>query len=101
MAYLRPLALVNLRLPKLPWPVPAAPVIQRNDWSTTFLYPKITMPMIMIQCPTFKRAVPTGLTTENIKLDSLSGLAIPFQCPVCLKTHRWEREQAWVEEAAI
>jgi hypothetical protein len=57
------------------------------------------MPMIMIQCPTFKRAVPTGLTTENIKFDSLSGLAIPLQCPVCLKTHRWERAQAWVEEA--
>jgi hypothetical protein len=87
--------------PKLPWPDPAAPVTRGNDWSTTFLYPKITMPMIMIQCPTFKRAVPTGLTTENIKLDSLSGLAIPFQCPVCLKTHRWEREQAWVEEATI
>jgi hypothetical protein len=85
----------------LPWPDPAAPVTRGNDWSTTFLYPKITMPMIMIQCPTFKRAVPTGLTTENIKLDSLSGLAIPFQCPVCLKTHRWEREQAWVEEATI
>jgi hypothetical protein len=71
----------------------------RNDWSTPFLYLKITMPMIMIQCPTFKRAIPTGLTTENIKFDSLSGLAIPVQCPVCLKTHRWERADAWVQGA--
>jgi hypothetical protein len=66
----------------------------------TFLYPKITMPMIMIQCPTFKRAIPTGLTTESIKFGSLSGLAIPLQCPVCLKTHRWERAEAWVADGS-
>jgi hypothetical protein len=101
MAHLRPLALLNLRFAQVALAGSRRAGDQRNDWSTTFLYPKIIMPMIMIQCPIFKRAVPTGLTTENIKLDSLSGLAIPFQCPVCLKTHRWEREQAWVEEATI
>jgi hypothetical protein len=56
------------------------------------------MPDIMILCPTLKRAVPTGLTTEKIKLESLSGIKIPLRCPACLKTHHWERKDAWVDD---
>ena len=44
------------------------------------------MPEIMIRCPTFGTAVPTGLTTEAIKFESLSGIEIPMQCPACLKS---------------
>jgi hypothetical protein len=55
------------------------------------------MPDIMIRCPIFGGAVPTGLTTEKIKFDSLSGIAIPFRCPACLRTHKWEQKDAWVD----
>jgi hypothetical protein len=55
------------------------------------------MPKIMILCPTVRKAVPTGLTTEKIKFDSLAGITIPLQCPACLKIHKWEKEEAWVD----
>ena len=57
------------------------------------------MPDIMIRCPTFGREVPTGLTTEIIKFESLSGVTIPFRCPACLRTHKWEQKDAWVDGA--
>jgi hypothetical protein len=41
--------------------------------------------------------VPTGLTTEKIKFESLSGITIPLQCPACLKMHKWEPKDAWLE----
>jgi hypothetical protein len=55
------------------------------------------MPDIMIRCPIFGRAVPTGLTTEKIKFDSLSDITIPFRRPACLRTHKWEQKDAWVD----
>jgi hypothetical protein len=55
------------------------------------------MPDIMIRCPVFGRAVPTGLTTEAIKFDSLSDITIPMCCPACLRTHKWELKDAWVD----
>jgi len=39
--------------------------------------------------------VPTGLTTEKIKLSSLSDLKFRLQCPACLKIHRWGQREAW------
>jgi hypothetical protein len=57
------------------------------------------MPKIMIRCSTFGTPVPTGLTTEAIKFDSLSGIEIPMQCPACLKNHKWERKDAWIDGA--
>jgi endogenous inhibitor of DNA gyrase (YacG/DUF329 family) len=59
------------------------------------------MPNIMIRCPTYGKPVPTGLTTEKIKFSSLSGVTIPFRCPACLKTHHWQKEEAWVEREGI
>jgi hypothetical protein len=53
------------------------------------------MPDIMIRCPTTRREVPTGLTTEAIKFDSLYGITIPMECPECGRTHTWKREEAW------
>ena len=44
------------------------------------------------------KAVPTGLTTEKIKFESLAGVTIPLQCPVCLKLHKWEKKEAWVDK---
>lgn len=58
----------------------------------------LTMPDIVIRCPMFEKVVPTGLTTEQIKLDSLSDLVIPLRCPACQKLHKWRRKDAWVVE---
>jgi hypothetical protein len=55
------------------------------------------MPNIMIRCPTLGTAVPTGLTTEKIKFESLSEVRIPLRYPDCFKLHKWERKDAWVE----
>jgi hypothetical protein len=55
------------------------------------------MPVIMINCPTLGKAVPTGLSTETIVLDSLLDITIPLQCPACLKLHKWRRKDAWVD----
>jgi hypothetical protein len=52
------------------------------------------MPEIMIRCPNTRRVVPTGLTTEKIKLGSLSGLKLRLLCPACLKWHRWGQKEA-------
>ena len=57
------------------------------------------MPAIMISCRTFGTPVPTGLTTETIKFESLSGTEIRMRCPACLKCHRWKRKDAWIEGA--
>jgi hypothetical protein len=57
------------------------------------------MPDIMIRCPVMDKAVPTGLTTETIKFESIEdGIAIPLRCPACLKVHKWERKDAWAKE---
>jgi hypothetical protein len=55
------------------------------------------MPDIMIRCPVFGRAVPTGLTTEAIKFASLSDITVPMRCPACLRIHKWEQKDAWVD----
>ncbi len=57
-----------------------------------------TMPKIMIRCPIVGIAVPTGLTTETIKFESLSSVTIPLRCPACRKLHKWEQKDAWVEK---
>jgi len=51
-----------------------------------------------------RRVVPTGLTTEKIKLSStekiklssLSDLKLRLQCPACLKIHRWGQKDALI-----
>ena len=55
------------------------------------------MPGIMILCPTLNKPVETGLTTEKIVFDSLAGVTIRLQCPACLKIHKWELKDAWVD----
>jgi hypothetical protein len=55
------------------------------------------MPEIMIRCPTFGTAVQTGLRTETIVLDFLEDLSIPMRCPACMKLHKWQRKDAWVD----
>ena len=56
------------------------------------------MPRIMIRCPTLGKDLSTGLTTEQIKFESLSGFTVNLHCPVCGKTHRWNCNQAWIEQ---
>jgi hypothetical protein len=54
------------------------------------------MPEIMIRCPNLGRIVPTGLTTEQIKLSLLSDLKLRLRCPACLKLHKWGQKDAWI-----
>jgi hypothetical protein len=59
----------------------------------------------MIRGPILGIPVPTGLTTEKIKFESLTGITItgitiPLTCPACSKVHQWQRKQAWVENEA-
>jgi hypothetical protein len=58
------------------------------------------MPEIMIRCPTLGTAVKTGLCTETVVLDSLERtVPIPMLCPACMKLHKWQRKDAWVDTA--
>ncbi len=57
-----------------------------------------TMADIVISCPVFGKAVPTGITTDHIILGSLN-FVFTMQCPACRKTHKWSRTDAWIGEA--
>ena len=56
------------------------------------------MAHIMISCPIYEKAIPTGLTTDEIILDTLD-FTLTVQCPACRKIHKWTRADAWVDEA--
>jgi hypothetical protein len=51
----------------------------------------------MISCPTRQEAVPTGLTTDIIKLNTLD-IPLTMRCPACDRIHRWKQKNAWIEE---
>jgi hypothetical protein len=56
------------------------------------------MSEIMIRCPTLGTAVQTGLRTETIIFESIiEDLSLPMDCPPCLKVHRWQRRNAWID----
>jgi hypothetical protein len=52
---------------------------------------------IMISCPTFGKAIPTGITTDAIVLHTLD-FPLTTHCPACRKIHKWTREDAWVNQ---
>jgi hypothetical protein len=62
------------------------------------------MPRIMIRCRQTKKAIPTGLTTELVILDSLSIpvdsliLTLKVRCRICGSKHKWNYKDAWVED---
>ena len=53
---------------------------------------------IMIECPIFRKAVPTGITTNEIILQTLT-FKFSMQCPACRKIHKWSRENAWIGQS--
>ena len=55
------------------------------------------MPKIMIKCPVREQAVPTGLTTETIKLYSIT-IRLKLRCPACDQFHKWDCKDAWVTD---
>jgi len=55
---------------------------------------------IMVTCPQTGKPVPTGLKAEWVRLGSLPPVAIPFLCTACGHTHKWQRDQAWIGNAA-
>jgi hypothetical protein len=63
------------------------------------------MPRIMIRCRPTYDAIPTGLTTETVILDSLRipigsrMMALTARCGAYQQIRTWARKDAWVEEA--
>jgi hypothetical protein len=55
------------------------------------------MANIMISCPVFGKAVPTGVTTDMIVLDTFD-FPLTMHCPARRKPHKWTRKDAWVEQ---
>ena len=55
------------------------------------------MPAIMIRCPVFNKAVPTGLSTDSVVFESLTDIGVPLRCPACKKLHHWKPKDAWVQ----
>jgi hypothetical protein len=71
-------------------------------YSVQFFQPENLVSKIMIRCPVLGRAVPTGLTTEQVVFDSLlPDLEIPMRCPACKKFHKWRRKDAWIEKTDL
>jgi hypothetical protein len=58
------------------------------------------MPEILIRCRTSGKAVPTGLSTEKIRFESLSGMEFSIVCPACGKIHIWNNSEAWIDTSA-
>jgi hypothetical protein len=55
------------------------------------------MARILIRCPTFDKAVPTGLTTRMVRLDPLD-ITLSLHCPACDMIHGWKQADAWIED---
>ncbi len=53
---------------------------------------------IMISCPVFGKAVPTGITTDQIILNTLN-FTLTTHRPACRKIHKWTRADAWVDKS--
>jgi hypothetical protein len=65
------------------------------------------MPQIMIRCRRTKKAIPTGLTTELLVLESLSIpidsliLTSKARCCICGSKHKWNHKDAWVAGGSV
>ena len=46
--------------------------------------------------PDSRSAVPTGLTTDIIILDTLD-ITLTVRCPACNKIYKWKQKDAWIE----
>lgn len=57
------------------------------------------MPRILTRCPTTQEVVPTIMRMQRAAFDQLKG-PHGFRCGKCGQIHHWDRETAWVEEAA-
>jgi len=54
---------------------------------------------IMISCSVYGTAVPTGITTDEIVLNTLE-FPLRTHCPACRKVHMWTRKDAWIDKKA-
>ena len=59
------------------------------------------MPEIMIRCPNTRTIVSTGLTTEKIKLSSLSNLTLRVLCPEMGQKDAWIYDRGKVTKFKI
>ena len=52
-----------------------------------------------MKCPQTERVVPTVLRMREPAFEALSG-PHAFRCPACNHIHTWEKQDAWLEQAA-
>ena len=52
-----------------------------------------------MKCPETDRVVPTVLRMTKPNFEALTG-EHAFRCPSCGHIHRWNKQDAWVEESA-
>ena len=52
-----------------------------------------------MKCPSTERVVPTVLRMREPAFEALSG-PHAFRCPACNQIHTWEKQDAWLEQAA-
>jgi len=57
------------------------------------------MPRVLTTCPVTGEIVPTILRMQRPAFEQLKG-AHGFRCSRCNEIHHWEREAAWLEDAA-
>ncbi len=54
------------------------------------------MGIVMIDCPDTGRAVSTGI--EMFSIEPLPMVTATTVCPVCGRTHKWTKDDAWLAE---
>jgi hypothetical protein len=54
--------------------------------------------MVVIQCPSTGRTIPTGIKTERERFECTPVFFADSYCPMCNANHRWFARDAWVEE---
>src|SRR5215813_7212747 len=55
------------------------------------------VPPILTRCPRTNGAIPTGLDSDVVVLETLPNVPIPVICSACGSTHYWMGFNAWVE----
>jgi endogenous inhibitor of DNA gyrase (YacG/DUF329 family) len=55
---------------------------------------------VMVRCPEFDKAVPTGTVCDVKTFEALERKTMRFKCPTCGKSHEWSVTEAWLRDPA-
>jgi hypothetical protein len=57
--------------------------------------------MVMTRCPSTGHEIATGITSDWVTFNNLSGEPKRLQCPHCGDEHHWTVAEAWLAAIAI